>query len=296
MNGRSYYRWILALISQNPLKIIYTRGHTDDLSIPSRLNYEADHYASSAQLHIDDIFLAPVPTFFMDDFTFFTDIDGWIESNIRSFYDKSAAHSASIQAGITHPRLSLRLHDTTNPPEWSYTHAFSAYSAVVQLYARSGQLPTADLLYTRGKRTTRTCRLGCSDIEDMHHIFVMCPRYAEWRSKVTAELLQRTRAKLAEKEIEEVEAPNLLEAVKSIFVDDETVWPLKYSVYFIGHLPPIEPLIPIHPNLTTLTRSRLAHTFAADWHTAAIRLAGRIWGDWQRQISQKTGTRARTRS
>lgn len=51
MNGRSYYRWILSLTSTNPLSIAYTPGHTDEVSVPARLNFEADHYASLAQRH-----------------------------------------------------------------------------------------------------------------------------------------------------------------------------------------------------------------------------------------------------
>ncbi|KAJ7659767.1 hypothetical protein DFH06DRAFT_904286, partial [Mycena polygramma] len=142
-----------------------------------------DHYASSAQHVTDDIFAAPIPTFFMDDFTFYTPLDGWNESNIRSFYDMSTTRSTSTKAGITHQRLSFRLHDPTPPPDWSYTHGFCAYSTVVQTYPPSGQLPTADLLCSRGKRSSPRCRDGCNDVKDMHHIFVICPRYAEWRSK-----------------------------------------------------------------------------------------------------------------
>ncbi|KAJ7843507.1 hypothetical protein B0H14DRAFT_2359025 [Mycena olivaceomarginata] len=55
-------------------------------------------------------------------------------------------------------------------------HAYSAYLAVVQLYVHSGQLPTTDVLYSRGKLETPLCRLGCKAIEDQHHIFVNCPR------------------------------------------------------------------------------------------------------------------------
>jgi hypothetical protein len=178
MNARSYYRWILALVARNPLKIVCTRSHTDDLSLPSRINYEADHFASSAQRAIHTVFTAPIPTFTMDDYTFHSHIDGWIESNIRNFVDKSTTRSASQRIGAGHQqRMALHLYDPSHPPEWSYTHAYSAYSAIVQLYARSGQLPTADTLQSRGKLDTPNCRMGCNAIEDMHHIFVDCPRY-----------------------------------------------------------------------------------------------------------------------
>ncbi|KAJ7761471.1 hypothetical protein B0H14DRAFT_2403719 [Mycena olivaceomarginata] len=84
--------------------------------------------------------------------------------------------------------MALQLYDTKPPPEYSYTHTYSAYSAVIQLYAHSGQLPTADVLYSRGKLETPLCRLGCKAIKDQHHIFVNCPRYAPWRTSAANEL------------------------------------------------------------------------------------------------------------
>ncbi|KAJ7432247.1 hypothetical protein B0H11DRAFT_1668785, partial [Mycena galericulata] len=98
MNGRSYYRWILNLASRNPLKITYTPGHSEEVSIPARLNFEADHYASSAQRRLHDVPTAPIPTFFMDEFTFYTPDDGWIESSIRTFVEKALILSTSKKA------------------------------------------------------------------------------------------------------------------------------------------------------------------------------------------------------
>ncbi|KAF7362208.1 hypothetical protein MVEN_00567000 [Mycena venus] len=293
MNGRSYYRWILALVSTNPLKIIYTRGHSTEQSVPSRINFEADHYASRSQRVLQDVFPAPVPTFTMDDFTFHSHIDGWIESSIRYYVDKSAARSSSQRlADSHHQRMALHLYDSKAPPEYSYTHAYSAYSAVVQLYARSGQLPTAQVLHARGKLATPRCRMGCAADEDMHHVFVQCPRYAEWRTKATDALLQRADAKLDEKNIEEVDRVHLLAAVKLLF-SDNNFWPLHYSTYYLGHIPRFDHLMPTHRDEDSVSHSRLAHHFASEWHTACIRLAGRIWGDWQREMSKKTDTRSR---
>jgi hypothetical protein len=293
MNARSYYRWILALVARNPLKIVYTRSHTDELSLPSLINYEADHYASSAQHAIHTVFTAPIPTFSMDDYTFHSFTDGWIESNIRNFIDKSTTRSSSQRLGAGHQqRMALYLYDRSHPPEWSYTHAYSAYSAVVQLYARSGQLPTTDTLHSRGKLTTPDCRMGCSAIEDMHHIFVDCQRYTDWRAKASCDILTRTKAKLAEKGIEEADCVDRLLTAKSLF-SDSPVWPLQYSAYYLGHIPRIDTLVPRNNELTNISHSRLIHHFASDWHTACIRLVGRIWGDWQKEMSMKTNSRSR---
>ncbi|KAJ7702817.1 hypothetical protein B0H17DRAFT_1157412 [Mycena rosella] len=219
MNGRSYYRWILVLAFDNPLYIVYTRVHTDDQS-----------------RFLQDVPCTPVPTSFMDDFCFYTTHDGWIESNIRTYVDKSIATSASRQLATGHQlRMALHLYDPKAPPEYSYTHAYSAYSAVVQLYACSGQLPTADILYSRGKLADTRCRMGCAAIEDAHHVFVECVCYDEWRAGASEELHRR--------DIEEVKHAGLLAAVKS-FLSDNDNWPLHYSTYYLGHIPRFDHVMP----------------------------------------------------
>ncbi|KAJ7855104.1 hypothetical protein B0H13DRAFT_1526430, partial [Mycena leptocephala] len=118
------------------------------------------------------------------------------------------------------------------------------------------------------------CRAGCQAIEDQHHIFIDCPAYADWRTKAADDAYRRTKAKLEEKEIPEADGVGLLTAAKPHSPFDHLI-PKK-----IG-------------NGEALARTRLAHHIASDWHTAAIRLAGRIWGDWQRKMAQSTDTRRR---
>jgi hypothetical protein len=67
--------------------VVHVKSHTDEIGIGSRLNAEADHYASSAQNARHLIATAPIPTFFMDDYAFYRDDNGWIETNIRVFVD-----------------------------------------------------------------------------------------------------------------------------------------------------------------------------------------------------------------
>jgi hypothetical protein len=71
MNGRSYYRWILSLLNEKGIDVEYTAGHSDEVSIPARMNFEADRYASNLQKFINAIPYAPTPTFFMDDHAFY---------------------------------------------------------------------------------------------------------------------------------------------------------------------------------------------------------------------------------
>jgi len=86
-NAQSYYRWIADLATRTRTIVVHVKSHTNEEGIGSRLNAEADHYASKAQGAKHIIPLAPVPTFTMDDYTFYKDDDGWIESNIRIFMD-----------------------------------------------------------------------------------------------------------------------------------------------------------------------------------------------------------------
>ncbi|KAJ7075102.1 hypothetical protein B0H15DRAFT_917163 [Mycena belliarum] len=132
------------------------------------------------------------------------------------------------------------------------------------------------------------CRNGCDAVEDQHHIFVMCTRYAEWRSSAAQEILTRTNNKLGEKGIKEADRVGLLTIAKSLFTDNIDIWPLHYSTYFLGHVPKFDHALPGMPDADRLTRTRLAHHLACDWHTACIRLAGRIWGDMQREMAKKT--------
>ncbi|KII90980.1 hypothetical protein PLICRDRAFT_697396 [Plicaturopsis crispa FD-325 SS-3] len=288
MNGRSYYRWILSLRERSRAQMIYTPGHSDEVSIPSLLNSEADFYASESQRHLLTIPVAPSPTFFMDTYTFYRERDGWIESNIRHFVDFFLAKQTALSLASSHPyRMYSPLHDNHPPPSYPYTHAQSAHSATIQLYARSGQLPTADVLFRRDKLIGDRCRFGCETSESAHHIFVECPRYTEWRRMTADDVVGRTRMKLAEQEVPEPAQQRLLHTAKSLFCDDEC-WPFHQSLFYYGQLPPLPALLP-QTEMSYISRKRLLHHLAADWHTSAIRLAGRIFGDLQREMARRAG-------
>ena len=97
MNGRSYYQWILDLAKEVRTMVNYTKGHSDEVTLASLLNYEADpdHYASKSQKAANRLHPAPLPTFYMDEHTFYRLIDGWIESHIRTFIDYFLTKAAS---------------------------------------------------------------------------------------------------------------------------------------------------------------------------------------------------------
>ncbi|KAJ6530474.1 hypothetical protein DFH09DRAFT_1093520 [Mycena vulgaris] len=288
MNARSYYRWIWALLDDKIVEIKHTKGHTDELTIPSLMNYEADYYASAAQRMSKSIPTAPIPTFYMDDYTFYSRRDGWIESNIRHFVDMVIAQNESDDIAREHPQWMLTsIYEHRPPPDFPYTRAYAAHSAAVQLYARSGQLPVAATMYKRKKSNDEGCIFGCNAIEDAHHIFVECRRYREWRTKATEDVVMKTTMKLDEKGVEETARNCLLKAAKFLFARKDDIWPLKHTFYYLGHIPPLEGLLPINAMDNVVSREQLLHHFAAEWHLKAIRLAGRIFGDYQREMSKR---------
>ncbi|KAJ7670832.1 hypothetical protein DFH06DRAFT_1370021, partial [Mycena polygramma] len=292
MNGRSYYRWILDLVEEGSVNMAYTRGHSAELTLPAQLNREADHYASGSQKLLDMVPVAPTPTFSMDTYTPYTAGDGWIESNIRSFVDYFLAETAAFELALgNRMRMLTQVHDTSPPPDYPYTRALSAHSAVIQLYARSGQLPTAETLEARSKLDSCMCRMGCDAVESAHHIFVDCLHFAEWRADAAVEVVVRTERKLVEAGITgDADQSAILLAAKSLFVDDPTIWPLKISQYYLGQLPSIREHITKEMLPNPIKRRKLSSHLSSDWHTSAIRLAGRIFGSVQRTMAARAAS------
>lgn len=294
MNARSYYRWILSALHGSLTVIKYTKGHANDDTIPSILNTAADRHAVNAHTNLNTPY-APTPTFFMDDYTPYNSTDGWIESNIRHYVERKLAINIAgeleFSAGL---RLQRLIYDCGSPPEFPYLRAISCYSAVTQLYARAGQLPTAARLHSRDKLPVPFCRFGCKlEYEDDYHIFVVCPRFSDFRRQFSEEVSRTTdnRCKeLMEKgSISNATANKLMLVAKSLFIDHSLVWPLHNTKFYLGRIPKVLDLFlqrntRSEPNIET---RRLVQFFASLWHTSAIRLAGRIWGQVQRYVANE---------
>ncbi|KAG6913253.1 hypothetical protein DXG01_008368 [Tephrocybe rancida] len=245
MNGRSYYRWILHLLKAKRASVIYTKGHSDESSPPSILNMAADHYATKSQNTPTTLHRAPTPTFSMDPYTFYSSSDGWIESNIRSLTDCLFAEQCARELEFSHGlRLCRFVYDPTPPPPYPYLRSLACYSAVTQLYSRSGQLPTAARLFARNKIDSRTCRFGCTDIvEDDHHIFVECPHFDDIRMAALNDLIKFTQSRCddfeADNTISHDVAQRLIHTAQSLFHDDPSSWPLGLSTFYLGRIPDI---------------------------------------------------------
>ncbi|KAK0493913.1 hypothetical protein EDD18DRAFT_1049558, partial [Armillaria luteobubalina] len=198
--GRSLYRWLLYNTTHrrnctppSPTVITYTPAHTNSNDPASLMNNAADLLATSSQNLILRPFPAPVPTFFMDHFVLYNETDGYIESNISNYL-------SNLHATLTRTRPDFRpasvmmspLYKPCPPPEHPYIRASSAFSAVVQLYARSCQLDCRYARFLRFGDVCPTCISGCPVIETIHHIFVQCPEYDAIRDEVSQQIHAET--------------------------------------------------------------------------------------------------------
>ncbi|KAK6988969.1 hypothetical protein R3P38DRAFT_2572315, partial [Favolaschia claudopus] len=105
-----------------------------------------------------------------------------------------------------------------------------------------------------------------------------------WRSSVSETILSSTNQKLDDSRIDRLHKTRLLYVAKSLFRDDGS-WPLGHSLYYLGQLPNLDMAFPPSQTSDELSRRKLLHHLAADWHLASIRLAGRIFGCLQREMA-----------
>jgi hypothetical protein len=82
-----------------------------------------------------------------------------------------------------------------------YTRASSAYSAVIQLYAHSHQLPTNVPLVAHFNDRLMLCWFGCQSIEDDHHLFVHCPFFDKVQHEFTCNLISDSSRILSDKSL-----------------------------------------------------------------------------------------------
>jgi hypothetical protein len=207
----------------------------------------------------------------MDNFMLFSTSHGFVESSLLSFVDTLLAIK---QAASTHsyhePIPPLPLFDPTPPPFYPYAKTPSSYSAVIQLYARSGQLDSKHLLSHRLKDGHLPwCRFGCQHIEDAHHIFVQCPKFTILRESYTTRLHDATHTTLTPYHLPPKDIAFIMEQISNLFFDSD-VWPSRRTAFYLGILPRLVP----HSHIGSTMHTRIAQQA----HTLSIQLAGRIWG------------------
>lgn len=70
MNYQSYYQWIIELMKKYRARIEHTPGHFVEESLEAKMNHEADFYASKSQTIQNKLPTSPIPTFYMNTYTY----------------------------------------------------------------------------------------------------------------------------------------------------------------------------------------------------------------------------------
>ncbi len=117
---------------------------------------------------------------------------------------------------------------------YPYTRATSAYSAAVQLYARSGQLPTADNLVRKRKQLPFWMHGDWRHASRLHRMphFHKISRRGEGSCDGDNRKIARKRKTTSERNERQ-----------SIFSDCPISWPLKRTQYYLGHVPPVKEIL-----------------------------------------------------
>src|ERR1700683_3867480 len=113
------------------------------------------------------------------------------------------------------------LYDSCPHPTYPYMKASSAYSALVQLYAWSGQLPTASGMKQKKNIEDSRCRYGGNAMETMDHVFIVCGRFKVLREEARGLILRKVEKRIVEFNMKESQAVGLLEAAKLFFHDSD---------------------------------------------------------------------------
>jgi len=166
------------------------------------------------------------------------------------------------------------LPSSADPQPFPYDCSSTSYSALVQLYARLGQLPTCHLLFRRGMASSSQCRFGCYHAETVHHLFILCPQFEGYRQSTILDI-QRITLGLVES-ISLAHRDMLMQTIPTILAEESILtWSMGFNTWYYGHSPDIAKDFPF-------LSIRLVHSLSKSWHTSFIHLAGRIWGHVQR--------------
>ncbi|KAG2118985.1 uncharacterized protein F5147DRAFT_767731 [Suillus discolor] len=282
--ARSLYRWLHSIISSSakPPALIHVKAHTDSSSLPARANALVDAIAHDSHSQVIRPYPVPYATFELDSFVLYSPSLKFIESPLPSLLTHILCnHTAADPTFVPGRTLALPLYDLHAPPDHPYVRTPYAYSALVQLYARSRQLDSASVRFARMGDISPWCQFGCECLETPHHLFVKCRRFAESRNKSSQEVVDTTSMLLFEAKTTVQTTDVYLHSARRLFVDDASVWPLRETRYYLGTVPAIQ----TPDQISSVLATKIAHV----WHGASIRLAGQIWGMYKRTTNPLVG-------
>src|SRR5260370_27842969 len=130
------------------------------------------------------------------------------------------------------------LPSSADPQAFPYDHSSTSYLALVQLYTRSGQLPTHHLLFQRGMASLSQCRFGCYHAEMVHHLFILCPQFEGYQQSTILDI-QHITLGLVES-IYLAHHDMLMKTIPTILAEESILtWSMGFNTWYYGHSPDI---------------------------------------------------------
>jgi hypothetical protein len=133
----------------------------------------------------------------------------------------------------------------------------------------------------KNKNEHNGCKYGCSLNEDMYHVFVCCGRFKTLREEAVGMIVENMESQIEEYKLQESHVTRLWVAAKFFFCDSETIWPLHYLAYYLGHV------LKLDAFTSTVLRACFLHNIHGDFHLSGIQLASQIWGFVQKDMARR---------
>jgi hypothetical protein len=273
---RVYYEWISDLLknAKSNISIEHVKSHTGKQNIASKMNQWADEEVGNTHERTT-VPVMRIPTEYLEDFQLKHNYGGWILDSVATWITNQSARVNEYNAGWK-TRMATWMYEQPPQPEYLYTRAVNAYSTMVQLYTRSGQLPTNVKMKQRGYGERLTC-FNCDQDETENHLFVECEKFEAWRAEAIVYIFSKLEPILKEK-TSDTQLETIRKNIADIF-KNSSLWITNESYYYTGIIPNI---LPINLKLSDRDTKRAYD----ECHYTMVRLAGRIWGARARTAAQ----------
>ena len=108
------------------------------------------------------------------------------------------------------------------------------------------------------------------------------------RKEATEQLVSRVQKHIEDLPEEAVDVRNrLLTKAEYYFSNSSLIWPLHYSAFYLGHVPVLNNDIKLIHFPNNQKYQRFIRNLHSEFHLAGIRLAGRIMGEFLRELAKK---------
>ena len=307
-SGKAWYKWITTLCQEirnngQDLTVRYVEAHVTIDPTPDHLmNGKADEHARKARsTENPSLNNAPWPSFFMDNYTPWTNDASYIELDLYRWTKAMRSRQRTRLVSARNTLMDLNIFEKHVINSRYYTRTIRDYSLKIQILARGRALMTnfkTERLFPGSVPSGMFCPWCPGVIENEHHIFVSCERYKTERHQRIEEFLQRIRSLVKEakqsRELDNNDNLSFQTRVENFareYFEDGPTWVGQRSRFYLGLVPNLQFLqlptqtmpglpnvdVPIEDEISDkppiLTRSK----FGRMLHMEGILLAGYIW-------------------